>query len=238
MTQMTAKAGIWKYGKTAEAAMIQELGQFENLQVYKPIDPAMLTKQQKTKALQAINLIKEKQDGCSELFGASDYIPNIIWNTIWVKCFLEAQGIIVFNNVFEQDNESDIKLEKNGQASAGQKSRHINVRYFWIKDRVQQEGIHIQHCPTLQMLADFFTKPLEGALFHCFQDVILGYKHVDSLSTPVLPVLDKHSSSKERVGKDNWIARCMNENEQEIDSDGFTTLGQEEQSMQWELVRR
>ena len=39
----------------------------------------------------------------------------------------------------------------------------------------------IRHCPTLQMLADFFTKPLQGHLFRTFRDVLLGYKHVDSL---------------------------------------------------------
>jgi hypothetical protein len=57
--------------------------------------------------------------------------------------FLEAQGFNVSSNVLEQDNESAIKLEKNGHSSAGQKSRHINVRYFWIKDCVHQEGINI-----------------------------------------------------------------------------------------------
>ena len=118
----------------------------------------------------------------AELIGASDYIPH----TIWLKYFLEAQGYKVEKNFFEQDNESAIRLEKNGKASAGQKSRHINIRYFFIKDRVKSENIDIRHCPTLQMLADFFTKPLQGNLFKKFRDVILGYKHVNTLvqSTP------------------------------------------------------
>jgi hypothetical protein len=50
-----------------------------------------------------------------------------------------------------------------------------------------------------RMLADYFTKPLEGALFRKFRDVILGYKHVDSLSANMLDVVDEHSSSEERV---------------------------------------
>jgi hypothetical protein len=165
----------------------------------------------------------------AELVGASDYLPN----TIWVKHFLDAQGFHLSDNVLEQDNESAIKLEKNGRSSAGQKSRHINVRYFWIKDRVRQEGIHIRHCPTLQMLADFFTKPLEGALFRRFRDVILGYKHVDSLSAHLLPVIEEHSPSEERVGEGNRIAECGTEmtdeqqdvdNVDNIDDDGFTTV--------------
>ena len=34
------------------------------------------------------------------------------------------------------------------------------------------------------MMADYFTKPLQGALFNKFQAVIMGWEHIDSLSTP------------------------------------------------------
>jgi hypothetical protein len=93
------------------------------------------------------------------------------------------------------DNQSAIKLETNGRLSAGPKSRHIDIRYFWIKDRVKAEGISIRHCPTLRMVADFFTKPLQGALFRKFRDVILGYKHMDALA------MDLPSPLEERVGE-------------------------------------
>ena len=126
----------------------------------------------------------------AELIGASNYLPNVIW----VKLFMEAQGYHIHENFFEQDNESAIKLEKNGRRSAGPKSRHVDIRYFWIKDRVKEHGITIRHCPTLRMLADFFTKPLQGALFRKFRDVILGYKNVNSLDLAPRPELE------ERVG--------------------------------------
>jgi hypothetical protein len=98
-----------------------------------------------------------------------------------LQLFLEKQGYKMQTSVLEQDNESAIKLEKNGRMSAGQKSRHINIRYFWIKDRTTANGITIRHCPTLEMLADFFTKPLQGNLFRRFRDVILGYSHIAAL---------------------------------------------------------
>ena len=127
----------------------------------------------------------------SELVGASDYLPN----TLWMKMFMEAQGYPISQCFFEQDNESAIKLEKNGRSSCGPKSRHINIRYFFIKDQTATEGITIRHCPTLEMLADFFTKPLQGALFRKFRDVILGYKHVNTLSKIVV------TAAQERVGE-------------------------------------
>lgn len=124
----------------------------------------------------------------AEVVGASDYLPK----TIWIKYFLEAQGYTITESLFEQDNESAIRLEKNGRASAGQKSRHINIRYFFIKDRVKTEDITIRHCPTLEMLADFFTKPLQGNLFRKFRDVVLGYVHIDTLTqTPQVSVEER-----------------------------------------------
>jgi hypothetical protein len=32
------------------------------------------------------------------------------------------------------------------------------------------------YCPTGEMIADFFTKPLQGAQFYKFRDAILGIK--------------------------------------------------------------
>ena len=59
----------------------------------------------------------------------------------------------------------------------------------------------MQYCPTEQMLADFFTKPLQGSLFRKFWDVIMGHKHIDSLKeTPPTP-------SQERVGKGNLVRK-------------------------------
>ncbi|GAX20129.1 hypothetical protein FisN_17Lu131 [Fistulifera solaris] len=59
----------------------------------------------------------------AELVGASDYLPH----TVWVKLFMEAQGHKMTEVIFEQDNESAIRMEKNGRLSAGQKSRHIDI---------------------------------------------------------------------------------------------------------------
>jgi hypothetical protein len=50
------------------------------------------------------------------------------------------------------------------------------------------------YCPTGKMLADYFTKPLQGRLFHLFRDVIMGWKHIDTLKQA------PSSMSKECVG--------------------------------------
>ena len=134
--------------------------------------------------------INTKSSTEAELVGASDYLGN----TIWVQNFMEAQGYPIRTSNFAQDNESAIKLEKNGRASAGQRSRHINIRHFWITDRIRHDNISLYHCPTEAMLADFLTKPLQGALFRKFRDVILGYTPLATLRQPLAP------SPEERVG--------------------------------------
>jgi hypothetical protein len=127
----------------------------------------------------------------AELVGASDYLSY----PIWAKKFLEAQGYPLKENVFYQDNMSTIRFEKNGRRSCGPNSRHIDIRYFFIKDRLESDGFEVKHCPTEQMLADFFTKPLQGSLFRKFREVIMGHKHIDSLKHP------KPIASEERVGE-------------------------------------
>ena len=130
-----------------------------------------------------------------EVVGASDYIPDTLWTQ---EMFLAEQGYQLEENNFAQDNESAMRLEKNGRMSAGQKSWHINIRYFWIKDQVEANKIEIQHCPTLEMLADFFTKPLQGHLFRRFRGVILGHCcHIDTLRiNPALPLEERVEESR------------------------------------------
>jgi hypothetical protein len=70
-----------------------------------------------------------------------------------------------------------MKMEKNGRQSAGQRSRHINIRYFFIKDKIDKKEINLMYCPTGEMVADFFSKPQQGRLFRDFRDIVMGVKH-------------------------------------------------------------
>ena len=40
---------------------------------------------------------------------------------------------------------------------------HMNIRYFFMKDQVDSKRVQIEHCPTEDMWADFFTKPFKSA---------------------------------------------------------------------------
>ena len=74
-----------------------------------------------------------------------------------------------------------MKIIKNGKKSCGKQSRHIDIRFFWIVDRSKEMGIEIEYCPTEIMIADFFTKPLQGTLFRDMRDIVQGIKSYDFL---------------------------------------------------------
>lgn len=40
------------------------------------------------------------------------------------------------------------------------RTKHINVRYHFIKDYIKSEMITCEYCPSENMVADLFTKPL------------------------------------------------------------------------------
>ena len=105
----------------------------------------------------------------AELVGVDDVMPMVLWT----RYFLEAQGYNVDTDVY-QDNQSAMLLEKNGRASSGKRTRHINIRYFFVADRVQSGEVRIKYCPTDDMLGDYFTKPLQGSKFRKFRDQILN----------------------------------------------------------------
>jgi hypothetical protein len=106
----------------------------------------------------------------AELVGMHDVLPQVIWT----RYFIMSQGYDGAESVVYQDNQSSILLEKNGRMSSGKRTRHINIRYFFVADRIKARELAIEYCPTGNMLADFFTKPLQGKAFKDFRDTIMN----------------------------------------------------------------
>ena len=105
----------------------------------------------------------------AELVGLDDVISKILWS----KLFIEAQGYRVGTTIVYRDNTSAMKLEENGKSSSGKRTRHFNIKYFYITDLIQRKQVQIEYCPTDAMIADYMTKPLVGAKFLQFRDLIM-----------------------------------------------------------------
>jgi hypothetical protein len=106
----------------------------------------------------------------AEIVGADDFMPAVCWT----RYFMEAQGYKVVDNILYQDNKSAMLLEKNGKASSSKHTKHINIRYFFITDRISKGELKVEWCPMDDMIGDYATKPLQGAKFRKFRDLIMG----------------------------------------------------------------
>ena len=106
----------------------------------------------------------------TEVVAVNDVLPQILWTNY----FMRAQGWSISETVVYQDNRSAILLENNGKLSSSNRTKHINVRYFFVKDCIERKELKIEFCGTDSMWADFYTKPLQGKKFKEFRKIILN----------------------------------------------------------------
>ena len=115
----------------------------------------------------------------AELVAVDDCMSQVLWTCY----FLEAQGYNINDCIIYKDNKSAILLEQNSRASSSKRTRHINIRYYFVTDRINCGEIKLKYCPMAEMLGDYFTKPLQGALFNKFRDRVLNIQ-VDPSTVP------------------------------------------------------
>ena len=109
-----------------------------------------------------------------------------ITKPLWLRNLLLAQGQPVDDCILFQDNQASMRLEKNGFASAGKRTKHFEIRYWFTTDLVKRGVLSIEHCPTLDMVADVLTKPLQGSLFQKHRNTIMGIDGKDIASYNIL----------------------------------------------------
>ena len=64
-----------------------------------------------------------------------------------------------------QDNTSTIKMLMGGKRVCGQRTCNIHIKYFYAHKRVTDGTIVVAYCPTKEIVADYFSKPLQGVCF-------------------------------------------------------------------------
>ena len=103
---------------------------------------------------------------------------------MWVKLYIEQQAVnlpmksIIKKlgsqpSVLQQDNTSSIKLEEYGKRTSTKRTRHINIRYFYVTAKIKSGDMVVVYHPTQKMVRDFLTKPLNGSLFKKHRNAIM-----------------------------------------------------------------
>ena len=106
----------------------------------------------------------------AELIGVDDMVAKSVWTTNFAK----MQGLRQQWTTLFQDNAATIVLESKGIGTVGKRMKHLDIKYFFIWDLVDQGHLSVEWCPTAAMVVDFLTKPLQGKLFLEFRSRLLG----------------------------------------------------------------
>jgi len=86
--------------------------------------------------------------------------------SLWLGEFLVSIGALKHLKETRQvqcDNQGAIALTKNPQYHA--RTKHIEIQYHFIRQHVESDTIELTYCPTHEMTADIFTKPLPRPQF-------------------------------------------------------------------------
>ena len=94
-------------------------------------------------------------------------------NALWMREMLLAQGYKLGPTEIFEDNQGVIKIIKGGR-SPKHRTRHLNVRHFFAKDREKMGDIVLIYKPTGEMIADIMTKPVTGILFDKLGNTLVG----------------------------------------------------------------
>ena len=77
----------------------------------------------------------------------------------WMRQLLEdLQHKQTEPTVIHEDNQSAIAIAQ--QPNSHSKMKHIDIRYHFVRKKVQDNTIEVRYCPTNDMLADILTKGL------------------------------------------------------------------------------
>ena len=130
--------------------------------------------------------INTKSSTEAELVGVDDAMNFVVWTKLFFDWQMQhhEEGMkskeIGKTNILLQDNTSAIQLEQYGKRSSTKRTRHINIRYFYITDKLQDKTVTaISYCPTKEMVSDYLSKPLQGSLFQIHRNSIMGLTEED-----------------------------------------------------------
>ena len=91
--------------------------------------------------------------------------------TIWLRRLVESLTVKQdAANVLFEDNQGAIALCKNPKDHG--RTKHIDIRYHFVRNTVENKLVELRYCSTDQMIADAFTKPLPRVKFEHLRSLI------------------------------------------------------------------
>jgi hypothetical protein len=91
---------------------------------------------------------------------------EVVWQSIWLKKFVP--GLRVVDSIERPlklycDNESTVLYAHNNKKT--KHTKHINIRFYVVKEKTQDQTISLEHISTKKMIANPLTKDLPPSVF-------------------------------------------------------------------------
>ena len=98
-------------------------------------------------------------------------LTSTIQEAMWMRNLLtDLQEDISKPTTIFEDNQSAICMAKNRQCKG--QSKHIDIKYHFVREKISEGRVEIEHCETANMLADTFTKGLPRPKFQKMRELI------------------------------------------------------------------
>ena len=92
---------------------------------------------------------------------------------VWLQRILKELGLIKYSpspTLIHEDNQGTIALAENPEFH--RRTKHIDIRYHWVRDAVIRKLITIKQIPTAEQAADGLTKALQVKAFRQFKEMV------------------------------------------------------------------
>lgn len=119
----------------------------------------------------AVNWLSKKQPIVTLSTAEAEYVAlstatqEAVWLRKLLKDFGESQDQAT---MIMEDNQGTICIAKNPIEHS--RTKHIDVRYHYIREALHEKIIELNYCPTEEMIADILTKPLPKGRFEILRD--------------------------------------------------------------------
>ena len=119
-----------------------------------------------------VSWMSKKQNSVSLSTAEAEYIAttSCCAQLLWMKKLLHDYGITQDTMCVFCDNTCAINLSKNPVQHS--KSKHIEIRYHFIRDLVEEKTVYLEFINTDNQKADIFTKPLDDPRFESLRKTI------------------------------------------------------------------
>ena len=84
---------------------------------------------------------------------------------VWLKVFLNEIGDMASDEAVKifEDNQGSIALANYPEFHKC--TKHIDVRYYFVREKVEDGQVVLEYCPMQEMLADIMTKAIPAAQY-------------------------------------------------------------------------